>query len=59
VNTVLSVEKGKISPNMNMRGRQPAINKGPHEEIIKHIESLNPTVAHHGRACSQYTVSAE
>lgn len=25
-----------------MRGRQPSVNKGPHEVIINHIETFNP-----------------
>lgn len=49
LNTILSAEKGSITPSCSKRGRHPSVNKGPNEEIILHIESFNPEVAHYRR----------
>lgn len=55
LHTIFSCEKGSINPKISMRGRKAAINKGPHDEIIAHIESFEPTIAHYRREHSPHT----
>lgn len=47
--TLNNTKKGDIGSPSDQRGKQPSKNKGPHEEIIQHIETFHPTDSHYRR----------
>ncbi|KAK9721125.1 hypothetical protein QE152_g21708 [Popillia japonica] len=47
--TLTSAPTGALTPPSDRRGKQPSVNKGPHEKIIQHIESFHPMISHYRR----------